>query len=105
MKSRDMALAVALLAAGGCTTTTEPVEVLPGGAVAPEDMPAYCAGQAAGQFDVEASDVAMSVVDRSGGIYTLHGRIPPEGTPRHTFQCQFDPEGVFISVVPVRFRS
>jgi hypothetical protein len=105
MKSRVAALAVSLIAAGGCTTATDPVEVQPSGAVAEADMPAYCAEQAAGQFGVEASEVGMSVIDRSGGIYTLQGRIPPEGTARQGFQCQFDPERMFISVVPVRFRT
>lgn len=106
MKSRNLAFVVVMLSAGACTTAADdPVEVLPGGAVAEEDMPAYCAEQAAGQFSVAASEVGMSVIDRSGGIYTLQGRIPPEGPVRQGFQCQFDPDRVFISVVPIRFRS
>lgn len=106
MKSRNVALAASLLAVGACTLQSQDqVAVLPGGVVAEADMPDHCRAQAALQFGVQAGEVGMSAVDRAGGIYTLQGRVPVEGPPTHTFQCQFDPERVFISIVPIRLRS
>ena len=49
--------------------------------------------------------MAVSQIDTSGGIYTLHGQTPPKGDDVRTFQCQFDPNGTLITVVPTVRRG
>jgi len=101
VKGRCVALAFTLLAAGGCTTDDGGGD-LGKGPIAADDMPAYCSQKAAAEFGVERRNIALSPVDTSGGIYTPHGQYPPEGEDGQTFQCQFDPKGMFISVIPTR---
>lgn len=98
MRSSGVAIAFSLLAAG-CTNTSV-VEEIADGQVGMDDMSAYCIEKAAALFTVEAKDIDLAPVDRAGGIYTLRGKYPPDAAKPETFQCQFDPEGKFISVVP-----
>jgi hypothetical protein len=99
MKNRNFAIVFLMLAASGCTTDGGG-GASSNGEVSIEDMPAYCSRKAAAEFGVERRGIAMSPVDTSGGIYTLHGQYPSAGEGVRRFQCQFDPDRIFISVIP-----
>jgi hypothetical protein len=104
MRRIGMAIGFVVLGLAGCVSSDEEAEdagaALASSAVEADDMPLYCAREAADLFDVNIRDILISPIDDSGGISTLIGQYPGEEEEPRGFQCQFDPDGNFISVVP-----
>ena len=103
MKVACFSVPLSLLVLGGCVNpgvdlATSSV-ALATGSVAVDEMPAYCSQKALVEFGFEPKDIRLLPTDSSGGIYTIHGRYPQRGEDFQTFQCQFDPSGIFISVI------
>ena len=99
--ARNLALTLSLAVAGGCVNAEKE---LGNGEVAVGDMPAYCSREASAEFGVEPGELELSPIDTAGGIYTINGQYP-RGGAKARFQCQFDPNGVFISVVPAAWTG
>ena len=70
-----------------------------GPVVAQANMPAFCKGEAAKLFAVNAS-----LVQIPGGIFESNGGYAVDGTYEQggpkTFTCRFDGKGSFIDVIP-----
>jgi hypothetical protein len=103
MRRSVIAIGCLVLGLAGCASREEEEgegAALASGAVEADDMPLYCAREASALFDVSVRDILISPIDDSGGISTLIGQYPGEDEEARGFQCQFDPDGNFISVVP-----
>jgi hypothetical protein len=101
MKHSWVKLGALLIAAGGCVNgESDGGGALTSDAVGAEDMPLFCGREASVLFDVKIRDLLLSPVDSSGGISTFRGQYPGDDGEAQTFQCQFDPDGNFISVIP-----
>jgi hypothetical protein len=100
MRRSAIAAGFVFLALGACGSRDEERAALTAGAVEADDMPLYCAREASDLFDVDVRDILISPIDDSGGISTLIGQYPGVDDEPRGFQCQFDPDGNFISVVP-----
>jgi hypothetical protein len=63
--------------------------------VAIEDMPRYCAREAASKFDQRPSTIVTYSAERNGPEYIVYGQYPPDGKNVTRFQCRFDQSRVF----------
>jgi hypothetical protein len=98
MKRAPGGICALLITLGGCVNSGG--GALTSGTVETEDMPLFCALEASAFFDVRVRDILISPIDGSGGISTLRGQYSGDAEEVHGFQCQFDPDGNFISVIP-----
>lgn len=66
--------------------------------VAKADMPRYCQGEAAAEYNVSPRDISTLPVEHDDGSFVVYGQTPAEGSNALFFVCSFNENRRYMGV-------